>query len=223
MSELPDDPELHVLLKREADRFTAPETLLDQVRSDIRSGTKNARKFTWSWSGFGLGQMTMAFVAGLVVAATFSSILTGRSSSSQGVLYALAADHARAIVTTTTIEVPSSDRHTVKPWLSAKLGYSPTVVDMADAEYPLLGGRRGYLGGVPLAVMVYGYKAHEIDVYSIRPNSGIELPPDHATLDGYHVATWKLDGIDYVAMSDIDQERLDAFAHLLKTRQSSPA
>jgi anti-sigma factor RsiW len=71
--------------------------------------------------------------------------------------------------------------------------------------------------------MVYGYKQHEIDVYAIRPGSGIEVPRNHATLDGFHVATWTLEGIDYVAMSDIDQQRLDSFAHLLKARQSQPS
>jgi anti-sigma factor RsiW len=222
MSELPDDAELRALVKREAEQFHASPALLQQVRSDIRSNAKTARKFYWTWSGFGLGQMGVAFVAGLIVAAASVDLLIGHWSS-QPVLYALAADHARAIVTATTIEVPSSDRHTVKPWLSAKLGYSPTVVDLADAEFPLLGGRRGYLGGVPLAVMVYGYKQHEIDVYAIRPGSGIEVPRDHAALDGFHIATWTLEGIDYVAMSDIDQQRLDSFAHLLKARQSQPS
>jgi anti-sigma factor RsiW len=222
MAELPDDPDLHTLLSQDASRFAAPAVLRASVLAEIRSSATPKRQAWLSYIfGAEFGRMSAAFATGIFVAAFLGYFFVGRVGPDP-VLYALAADHARAAVTATSIEVPSSDRHTVKPWLSANLGYSPAVIDMADADFPLLGGRRGYLGGVPLAVMVYRYKTHEIDVYAIRPGAGIALPRDHASLDGYHVTTWSANGIGYVAISDVEADRLDEFSHLLKGRQSQP-
>jgi len=217
------DPEVSELVKSAGERYPAPSALRRAVLADIRART-GARTgvlgHVRQWFGPGLGQVGVAFATGAVVAFVALQFLARPSSDST--LYALAADHARAVVTASAIEVNSSDKHTVKPWLSAKLGYSPVVVDLADASFPLLGGRRGFLGGVPLAVMVYGFKEHEIDVYAIRPDAGIALPRTHASLDGYHVVTWSVNGMNYVAMSDVDAERLEAFGKLLKSRQAQP-
>ena len=50
--------------------------------------------------------------------------------------------HTRALLVDHPIEVASSDQHTVRPWLSARLNFVPPVVDLADKGYPLMGARR---------------------------------------------------------------------------------
>src|SRR5438132_2654122 len=64
------------------------------------------------------------------------------------------ATHVRATLNNHLIEVASSDRHTVKPWLSARLDYSPPVQDLANEGFALTGGRLDTLDRQSIATLV---------------------------------------------------------------------
>src|SRR5207237_10772332 len=66
--------------------------------------------------------------------------------------------HVRATLGNHRVDVASSDQHTVKPWLSARLDYSPPVRDFASAGFALVGGRIDYLDRQPFAALVYRYR-----------------------------------------------------------------
>jgi anti-sigma factor RsiW len=99
------------------------------------------------------------------------------------------------------------------------LGYSPLVVDLADQGFPLVGGRRGFIGGTPVAVAVYAYKQHEIDVYTLRPAMYQQFPARLANVDGFNTATWKVGDLHYIAISDMNAGQLKNFCGLLGGRQ----
>ena len=212
-----DDEPLGRSLKVHLDYHRAPDDLRRAVKAKIGSheGVLRpggpARSLIGSWA---LG-LSAAFVLG-ILATLGGMLLVGPPAGQDDALIALASDHARALVTGTEFEVVSSDRHTVKPWLSRELGVSPTVIDLAGSGYPLKGGRRGYLEGIAVATMVYGYKEHVIDVYALPAAMARKDLSKDRSIDGFHCITWIEDGITMVAISDVDAPRLADFVRLMR-------
>jgi anti-sigma factor RsiW len=123
--------------------------------------------------------------------------------------------HMRAEDPGRMIEVASSDQHTVKPWLDARLDFAPPVRDLTAEGFPLVGGRLDYVEGRRAAVLVYGRRKHLIDVF-IRPSGDAPAPPKTADRRGFHLVGWCQGGFDWWAVSDVDAKELTALHHLLE-------
>src|SRR5262249_11542726 len=121
-------------------------------------------------------------------------------------------------------DVPSSDRHTVKPWFAGKLDYSPEVVDLAAAGFPLAGGRLDYLDGKPVAALVYRAGRHSINLFT-WPAGGERQPRGPATSDlrGFHLVHWSQGGMTYWAVSDLAAPQLAVFQDRLATAVAQEA
>ena len=75
------------------------------------------------------------------------------------------ASQVRATLGQRLVDVASSDRHTVKPWLSARLDFSPPVHELALPGVVFLGGRVDYLDGRPVAALVYRDGKHLVNAF----------------------------------------------------------
>jgi anti-sigma factor RsiW len=129
--------------------------------------------------------------------------------------------HVRATLSNRLIEVASSDRHTVKPWLSARLDYSPPVQDLANEGFALTGGRLDTLKRQPVATLVYRYRQHTIDVF-VRPESSHAPPPALRTVRGFNVAHASGSGMDWLAVSDVSADVLAPFVQRLARADAAP-
>jgi anti-sigma factor RsiW len=124
------------------------------------------------------------------------------------------AAHVRATLGDHMIEVASSDRHTVKPWLSARLDYSPPVQDLANEGFTLIGGRLDYLERRPVATLIYRYGKHTIDVF-VRPETPRASTSALRTVRGFNVARASGPSMDWLAVSDAEPAELSAFVQRL--------
>src|SRR6266446_8588270 len=124
------------------------------------------------------------------------------------------ASHVQATLGNHLIEVASSDRHTVKPWLSARLDYSPPVQDLANEGFTLIGGRLDYLERRPVATLVYRYRQHTIDVF-VRPETSHAPMSAPRAVRGFNVTRASGPSMDWLAVSDAEPAVLSAFVQRL--------
>ena len=158
-------------------------------------------------------------VAGAVLASTAWLALPALTAgtAAQDLPARLVNLHTRASLSHREIAVASSDRHTVKPWLSARLDYSPPVVDAAGAGFALLGARLERLDDHDMAVLVYQHRQHRIDVM-VRPEAHAALGLA-ATVRGFNVVSASGADMQWLAVSDLNGAELADFLHRLAAGQ----
>ena len=133
------------------------------------------------------------------------------------------ASHVRSLLAGHPADVASSDHHTVKPWFAGRLDYAPEVVDLAAQGYPLAGGRLDYLGGRPVAALLYRDGRHLVNVFT-WPAREPPSPPAATTVRGYHLVHWTAGGMTWWAVSDASPESLaDLARRLVRATAPGPA
>jgi anti-sigma factor RsiW len=125
------------------------------------------------------------------------------------------ASHIRSMMADHLTDVPTSDRHTVKPWLSARLDLSPVVKDLAADGYPLVGGRLDYVDGHRAAAIVYHRDKHVINLFAFVSDDTADAAPRQNSRDGFNIVRWRRGGVSYVAVSDVEASQLLTFARLV--------
>jgi anti-sigma factor RsiW len=164
-----------------------------------------------SWRGWWSPRLSNAasFGVGAACAAVLAFLLI-MPAMPPGLSEQVVAGHVRALQPGHLQDVASEDRHTVKPWFDGKLDFAPPVKDLAAARFPLAGGRLDYLGGRPVAALIYQRDKHVIDLF-VWPGSG-DAPPQTAERQGYNIVHWSQDGMNFWAVSDVEMAQLKEFA-----------
>jgi anti-sigma factor RsiW len=154
--------------------------------------------------------------AGLLIAAAAgwgagSRGVAGRiTSPTNGTASELVDAHVRSLLPGHLLDVPSSDRHTVKPWFAGKTDIAPPVVDLSDRGFPLLGGRLDYVDGHSAAVLAYGRRQHTINLFVWR-GAPAEGGDGKFAVRGYSLLHWMNGGLSYWAVTDAAPAELEAF------------
>ena len=192
--------------------FQAPPGLETRIRARVReaSGVAQAaaprRWFQWQWAGM---------AATLVIVALGTWRVASTNQHGDALAQEVLASHVRAMMASHLTDVPSSDRHTVKPWFSGKLDFSPAVGDFADRGFALVGGRLDYLDGRPVAALVYQRRKHVINLFvwpaPEQPDSRVE----ETERQGYHLLHWTKGHMKYWAVSDLNAAELRALVGLV--------
>jgi anti-sigma factor (TIGR02949 family) len=129
-------------------------------------------------------------------------------------LIAAAVDaHLRSLQPGHLADVPSTDKHTVKPWFDGRLDFAPPVPDLSSEGFPLIGGRLDVLHGRAVAALVYGRRSHVMNVFVWR-DMAPEAPAQSGQRQGYQWVAWQKDGFSFCAVSDTAPEDLQQLMQL---------
>jgi anti-sigma factor RsiW len=163
-------------------------------------------------------------VAATVVAMVGAAYGIGARSSVSG---APAADavlnaHVRSLQQGHLTDVVSSDQHTVKPWFTGKLDFSPAVPRLESEGFPLVGGRLDYVANRAVAALVYQRRAHIINVLTYPSESSVAVAPHLETRRGFQIANWSAAGMAYWVVSDLNADELRTFCSLMREAGAAP-
>ena len=156
----------------------------------------------------------MAFACGVAVSVLTVFFLRAGGEEdrmAQGVV----ASHVRSLMAAHVVDVESSDKHTVKPWFTGKIDFSPPVKDFAAEGFSLVGGRLDYIGQRPVAALVYRLKQHTISVFIWPTDSGSPQEPQFTVHQGFNVARWRTGEMQFWAISDVNVGELQTLVRLL--------
>jgi anti-sigma factor RsiW len=138
--------------------------------------------------------------------------LFGSPPAGDEVQSAIVAGFVRGRLSGQPVDVATSDRHTVKPWLAGKIASATTVVDLATDGFPLVGGRIDVIGKMPVPTLVYRRREHQIALSEMPASGGDAFrEPHHETRDGYSLLEWTDRGRLFAAVSDLPPAELGAF------------
>jgi anti-sigma factor RsiW len=162
----------------------------------------------------------LAMAASIMLAAALGSaatFLVVGARDEDSLTDIVVSDHIRALMAPQSVDVASSDKHTVKPWFNGRIPEAPRVVDLAKEDFPLIGGRLDVVRRQPVATLVYRHRKHIISLTAVATPSKPNTTPQKRTDDGYNLITWTEGGVTYLAVSDVSDADLAHFAELFRT------
>lgn len=205
--------QLRDTVRAHASSHATPRHLAGRIRMDLKrarktgSGALRLPQLPWRWisAGFGAGCAAMfAIVLGLHAMP---------SGSNPTLDDELVASHYRSLLVDHLTDVASSDQHTVKPWFTGKVDFSPPVPDLAAEGYALAGGRMDYLAHRPVVALAYRHRQHVINLF-IWPDDGRNTGKAR-TVQGFQLVHWTQSGMNYWLVSDLNADELAQFRELL--------
>jgi anti-sigma factor RsiW len=218
--------------------YKAPAELRERIQSSLRKeiigqSTRNGGKdispllptrhpdprtplfgTPWNW---------LSLAAAIIFAAIIALNLVPRwqrPGTDQFLATQLIASHVRSLMANHLSDIASTDQHTVKPWLDAKLDFAPPVVDLSSEGFPLIGGRLDYLDNRPVAALIYQRRKHFINLFVWPAESNATGAMNAMSRQGYQLLHWVDPDFNYWAVSDVNANDLQTFKQQFEAQTS---
>lgn len=207
--------QLSASLRKHLPRYTANDLLRARVGAMVVQSSRAPNKTLRTWKFLALAASVLFAVVTTHDLATSGNTRAAHDSLNQELINA----HIRSLMLDHLVDVPSSDRHTVKPWFEGKVNFAPSVFDFAADSFPLAGGRLDYANGREIASIVFHRGQHAINLFVWASDSS---DADIRTIsqNGFNIASWRRNHLQYSAVSSLNRTSLAQFAALYVARDS---
>ena len=190
-------------------RYTAPAGLRLRIEAALPAApVRVPARAASRWSmlkGFAMGTALSAAVAASLVIGVLGT------DQDQHFLDDVVTAHVRSLQGEHLTDVQTSDQHTVKPWFNGKVDISPPVVDLTAQGFTLIGGRLDYVDGKDVASIVYRRRKHVINLFVAQASGSEQHGSRLDTMQGFNIRRWTAQGLEFIAVSDINAEELQEF------------
>lgn len=149
-------------------------------------------------------------IASALAAASLSFVVL-REGRDDRILGEAISAHLRSLQADHLTDVLSSNQHTVKPWFNGRIDLAPPVIDLTAQGFTLIGGRLDYIDGKPTAAIVYRRRVHVINLFVAQGLGPAPSSPTLAIVQGFNVLRWNENGLNLLAVSDLNREELEEF------------
>lgn len=147
-------------------------------------------------------------MAAALAGAALAFAALGTRPAGEALAVRLIADHQRAALASSPVDIGASDLHAVKPWAVARLGVSPQAPDLSAEGFSLVGARVSVVADAPSATVVYRSSAHLFSVFAIGSDARPGAIRERA---GFVLKTWREGDLNYWAVSDASPETMERF------------
>ena len=205
------DQALQTAVKTGAQYFPASADLRKRIQTSVRQVGKSQRTLPvmpWRWLAVAASVIFVVILAWALIPRGFDA--------EQLVAQEVVSSHVRSLMVAHLADVKSSDQHTVKPWFTGKLDFSPPVKDLSKEGFPLVGGRLDYLENRPVAALVYQRRNHVINLIIWPSSHDTHVKTKALARQGYHLVHWSQSGMMYWAISDLNDTELQEFVRLVQ-------
>jgi anti-sigma factor RsiW len=209
-------------IRQNLPRLRAPNALRERVVAAIREPAAPGERTIRAARSYG-SYRAWALAASVAVMIGVAYGIGARTTAPSGEMAeAMLTAHVRSLQQGHLTDVVSTDQHTVKPWFTGKLDFSPTVPRLESEGFPLVGGRLDYVGHRAVAALVYQRRAHIINVLTYPSDSAAAVAPHLETRRGFQIANWSSGGMAYWVVSDLNADELRTFCSLMREADAAP-
>jgi anti-sigma factor RsiW len=192
-------------------RYSPSPDFRERIRKSIKAKPERAPMRLWLGASAAVALLLMVtFVA---ISARQQQLLR------QHTLSELADLHVATLASANPVDVISTDRHTVKPWLQGKIPFTFNLPELQNSEFSLIGGRVAYLGQTSGAELIYQIRKHQISVFVFQDRAvGSDLGSTSQPRKelSFNLESWNQDGLRYFVIGDASAEDIRSLAELLK-------
>lgn len=195
---------------RRADYAGTPSSLKANIQNQLRDYTgEDSKSLTLlNWFGLGGGGLVTGSLATWLIVTFLISTPVQLQLADE-----IISSHVRSLMVDHVTDVKSTDKHMVKPWFNGRIDFSPTVRDLKDEGYILVGGRLDYIQGKATAALIYKRRAHIINTYVFKSkNNNKTMTLKEVSQQGYNLVYWIENGLEYWVVSDLNKKELHEFA-----------
>lgn len=211
---LSEQVNLRTAIKLASPYYKAPAGLQQHIQARLRT-PKQQRWPTllsaWRWPNIG------AVVSSVALFGVGLALVLATPSSEELLMREVISGHVRSLMADHLTDIRSTDKHTVKPWFIGQLDFSPPVTDLASNNYMLIGGRLDYLDNRQVAALVYQHRKHIINLFVMPTTRDQALNLQGGRWQGYEIYQWTQAGMNFWAVSDVNETDLRQFVHLLRS------